>query len=187
MALERISTRTLWRDGPETGAVGLGCMGMSWAYGRDAEAEDAGQVIGRALDLGVNLLDTAVRHDAAFVAYSPLGRGFLTGRFRESAFADDDFRARLPRFQEEDLRTNLAIVDEVEAVAARHGATAAQVAQVAQVALAWTLAQGDHVVPIPGTRRRARLEENAAAADLRLTPDDLAELDALPAPAGSRY
>jgi aryl-alcohol dehydrogenase-like predicted oxidoreductase len=325
MMLERINTRKLWPDGPEVGAIGLGCMGMSWAYGTIADAEDPDQVIGRALELGMNFIDTAdvygpftneevvgkaiagrreeivlatkggnvrgrsedgrparpvqdgrpehlraaidaslrrlgtdhvdlyylhrpdpkvpvedsigamaemvaagkalalgvsefsvdqldralavhpikavqselslwtrdhvatslewcVRNGAGFVPYSPLGRGFLTGRFRTAGdFGADDFRRRLPRFQEENLPANLAIVEKVEEVAARHDATAAQ------VALAWTLAQGEHVVPIPGTRRRSRLEENAAAAGLRLTADDLAELDALPAPAGTRY
>lgn len=323
MSVERIDTRHLWRDGPEVGAIGLGCMGMTWAYGAGADAEDPDRVIGRALDLGVNFIDTADvygpftneeivgraiagrrdevvlatkggnvarpnvvrpalpvqdgrpehmraaideslrrlgvghvdlyylhrpdpkvpveesigamaemvaagktraigvseltveqldrahavhpikavqselslwtrehlatslewcrRNDAAFVPFSPLGRGFLTGRFRDAAaFGTDDFRSALPRFQQENFAANLAIVERVEAIAARHGATAAQ------VALAWTLAQGEHVVPIPGTRRRSRLEENAAAAGLRLTPDDLAELDALPAPAGAR-
>ncbi|YCK38015.1 aldo/keto reductase [Actinomadura sp. ATCC 39365] len=317
-------TRRLWPGGPEVGAVGLGCMGMTWAYGDSPDAEDPRTVIGRALDLGVNFLDTAdvygpftneetvgraiagrreevvlatkggnvarttengapalpvpdgrpehlraavdaslrrlgvdhvdlyylhrpdpevpveesvgalaemvaagkalavgvsefsleqldraqavhpikavqselslwtrdhlstslewcARHDAAFVAYSPLGRGFLTGRFREAGFSPDDYRSRNPRFQEENLKANLVIVDAVERIAARHQATAAQ------VALAWTLAQGERVVPIPGSRRRSRVEENAAAAHLRLTPEDLADLDALPAPAGSRY
>ena len=324
MSAERVETRRLWPGGPEVGAVGLGCMGMSWAYGAAADAEDPGRVIGRALDLGVNLIDTAdaygphtneeivgraiagrrdevvlatkggniarrdedgtpirpvpdgrpehlreaidaslrrlavdhvdlyylhrpdpdvavedsvgalaemvtagkalaigvseltteqldraqsvhpikavqselslwtrehldttlawcARHGAAFVAFAPLGRGFLTGRFRDAAFPADDYRAWMPRFQADNLEANLAIVEAVEAIAARYDATAAQ------VALAWTLAQGGHVIPIPGTRRRSRLEENAAAAGLRLTAGDLAELDALPAPAGSRY
>ncbi|MEU6431286.1 aldo/keto reductase [Microbispora sp. NPDC046973] len=322
--IERIATRRLWPGGPEVGAIGLGCMGMTWAYGTSDDAEDPRDVIGKALDLGVNLLDTAdvygpftneetvgkaiagrreevvlatkggnvarttadgapalpvpdgrpehlraaidaslrrlgvehvdlyylhrpdpdvpvedsigamaemvaagkalalgvseftleqldraqavhpikavqselsvwtrdhlatsldwcARHDAAFVAYAPLGRGFLTGRFRNAAFGEDDYRSRNPRFQQENLKANFAIVDKIEEVAARHGATAAQ------VALAWTLAQGDHVVPIPGSRRRSRVAENAAAACLRLTPDDLAELDAVQGPAGARY
>ena len=320
---ERIETRQLWPDGPSVGAVGLGCMGMSWAYGTDPDADDPNAVIGRALDLGVTLIDTSdvygpftneelvgkalagrrdevtlatkggligsltsegapsmvldgrpehlraaidaslrrlgvdhidlyylhrpdpkvpveesigalaeavaagkalaigasefsveqldraqavhpikavqselslwtrehlatsldwcVRNNAGFVPFSPLGRGFLTGRFREAAFKPDDFRARLPRFQAENLQVNLAIVDAVEVVAARYGAT------MGQIALAWTLAQGDHVVPIPGTRRIARLAENAGAAALRLNPEDLAELDALPSAVGTRY
>lgn len=314
-------TRTLWSGGPEVGAVGLGCMGMTWAYTTDGQGDDPRAVIAGALDLGVTFLDTAdmygpftneevvgqgiagrrdevvlatkggnvvtntdpiemrqdgrpehlraavdeslrrlgvdhvdlyylhridpdvpvedsvgamgemvaagktraiglsevdvatldraqavhairavqselslwtrdpldqvlpwcERNDAAFVPYSPLGRGFLTGRYRSSSFRSDDFRSNLPRFQADALEANLGIVAKVEAVAERHGATAGQ------VALAWTLRQGEHVVPIPGTRRLARLAENAAAAELDLTADDLAELDALPAPTGGRY
>jgi aryl-alcohol dehydrogenase-like predicted oxidoreductase len=322
-----IETRSLWPSGPAVGAIGLGCMGMTWAYGTDAGSDTPDAVIGRAIELGVTLLDTSdvygpftneelvgkaltgrrdevtlatkgglivqvtadgrpdssrfpqpdgtpehlrqaidgslrrlgvdhidlyylhrpdpavpveesigvlaeavragkiraigvseftpeqldraaavhpisavqselslwtrdhltttlpwcVRNGAGFVPFSPLGRGFLTGAFREAAFAADDFRARNPRFQPENLRANLAIVEAVEAIAARYDATAAQ------VALAWVLAQGEHVVPIPGTRRITRLEENAGAASLRLGADDLAALDALPAPAGARY
>ncbi|WP_425558197.1 aldo/keto reductase [Cryptosporangium japonicum] len=319
-------TRTLWSGGPGVGAIGLGCMGMTWAYGTDAQSDDPGAVIGRAIDLGVTLIDTSdvygpftneelvgaalagrrdevtlatkggliahvadgrpdssrmpspngspehlrsaidgslrrlgvdvidlyylhrpdpavpiedsigvlaeavsagkiraigvsefsvdqldraaavhpisavqselslwtrdhltttlpwcERNGAGFVPFSPLGRGFLTGAFREAAFAANDFRARNPRFQPENLTANLAIVEAVEAVAATYEATAAQ------VALAWVLAQGAHVVPIPGTRRLARLAENAGSASLPLTPEDLAALDALPAPAGARY
>jgi aryl-alcohol dehydrogenase-like predicted oxidoreductase len=121
-------------------------------------------------------------HGAAFVPYSPLGRGFLTGRITSTAdLGEGDFRAANPRFAEEALAANLALADRVRAVAERLGA------QPGQVALAWTLAQGPHVVPIPGTKRLRWLEENAAAADVVLGPDDLAELDALPAPVGARY
>ncbi|MFC6882468.1 MULTISPECIES: aldo/keto reductase [Actinomadura] len=118
---------------------------------------------------------------AAFVPFSPLGRGFLTGAVTTADFEDDDFRGRNPRFQEEALKANLRIVDVVKAVAARHGATAAQ------VAIAWTLAQGDHVLPIPGTKKSAYLRDNAGAAGLDLTAADLAELDGVPAPVGERY
>ena len=117
-----------------------------------------------------------------FVAYSPLGRGFLTGQIRSTDSLDaDDFRSRNPRFAQQNLERNLHIVDEVEAVAAEAGATPAQ------VALAWVLAQGDDIVPIPGTRRVSRLEENLAAADLVLTKEQIARLDDLPVPAGDRY
>ncbi|MFC5183923.1 aldo/keto reductase [Actinomadura harenae] len=117
-----------------------------------------------------------------FVPYSPLGRGFLTGTFTSAAdLAEDDFRHRLPRFADEALKANLAIVDRVRAVADRHGATPGQ------VAIAWTLAQGAHVVPIPGTKRVSRLEENCGAADLVLTDADLAELAEVPPPVGTRY
>ncbi len=118
----------------------------------------------------------------AFLPFSPLGRGFLTGRF--SSFDDlpqDDFRRQLPRFQQDALRTNLAIVGRVREIAARAGATPAQ------VALAWILAQGRYVVPIPGTKTPKYLADNAGAADVELSAADLAELDALPAPQGTRY
>ncbi|WP_167327008.1 aldo/keto reductase [Rhodococcoides fascians] len=319
--------RTLWNDGPEVGAVGLGCMGMTWAYKADDRTESPDRVIGHALDLGVNFIDTAdvygpftneevvgaaigSRRDevvlatkggltshigdagepvisgpngkpehlrsaiddslrrlgvdhidlyylhrpdpevdvedsigamaeavqagkvraldvseftveqldraqrvhpisavqselslwtrdhlatsltwtkdngAAFVPFSPLGRGFLTGNFRGTAPAADDFRSRLPRFSQDNLDANLVIVDAIAAIAAiadELGATPAQ------VALAWVLAQGEHVVPIPGTRRTSRLDENAGAASLTLSSEHLAALDTLPEPAGGRY
>jgi aryl-alcohol dehydrogenase-like predicted oxidoreductase len=117
-----------------------------------------------------------------FVAYSPLGRGFLTGQIRSTdQFDAGDFRTSNPRFTRDNLEQNLRIVAEVEAVAAEVGATPAQ------VALAWLLAQGEDVVPIPGTKRVSRLEENAAAADLILSPDHLARLGALRPAAGDRY
>jgi aryl-alcohol dehydrogenase-like predicted oxidoreductase len=117
-----------------------------------------------------------------FVAYSPLGRGFLTGQIRSTDQLDaSDFRASNPRFAQQNLQQNLRIVAEVEAVAAEVGATPAQ------VALAWLLAQGDDIAPIPGTRRVSRLEENVAAADLVLSPDHLARLAAIRPPAGDRY
>jgi aryl-alcohol dehydrogenase-like predicted oxidoreductase len=121
-------------------------------------------------------------HGVSVVAFSPLGRGFLTGTLRSvDALASEDWRRNLPRFQADALEENLAIADRVREVADRLGATAAQ------VALAWVLAQGEHVIPIPGTKRLAYLEENLGAADLRLTDEDLAELDALPEPTGARY
>jgi aryl-alcohol dehydrogenase-like predicted oxidoreductase len=117
-----------------------------------------------------------------FVAYSPLGRGFLTGQIRSVSDLDgSDFRAANPRFAEEALQQNLRIVEEVEAVAREAGATPGQ------VALAWLIAQGDDVVPIPGTKRVSRLEENAAAADLQLSDDQLARLGAIQPPVGDRY
>ncbi|KZF11373.1 aldo/keto reductase [Rhodococcus sp. EPR-279] len=324
MSARTVQTRTLWNDGPEVGAIGLGCMGMTWAYKADDRTESPDHVIGHALDLGVNFIDTAdvygpftneevvgtaigSRRDevilatkggleshigdagepvisgpngkpehlrsaiddslrrlgvdhidlyylhrpdpevdvedsigamaeavqagkvralgvseftveqldraqqvhpisavqselslwtrdhletslkwtqdngAAFVPFSPLGRGFLTGNFRGTTPAADDFRSRLPRFSHDNLDANLVIVDAIAAVADELGATPAQ------VALAWVLAQGEHVVPIPGTRRTSRLDENAGAAELTLSADHLAALDALPAPAGGRY
>jgi aryl-alcohol dehydrogenase-like predicted oxidoreductase len=117
-----------------------------------------------------------------FVAYSPLGRGFLTGQIKSmDQFDETDFRRRNPRFAGTNLDQNLQIVTEVEAVAAEAGVTPAQ------VALAWLLAQGGDIVPIPGTRRVSRLEENVAATEVTLSSEQLARLGALPAPAGDRY
>jgi aryl-alcohol dehydrogenase-like predicted oxidoreductase len=120
-------------------------------------------------------------HGAVFVPFSPLGRGFLTGTITRASFADRDFRARNPRFTAEAIDANLAIVERVRAVAERRRATPAQ------IALAWVLAQGPHVAPIPGTKRVRYLEENLAAADVALTPEDLADLDSLPDAVGPRY
>jgi aryl-alcohol dehydrogenase-like predicted oxidoreductase len=323
MSDDRIPQRTLGSDGPAVGAVGLGCMGMTWAYNpEDRDEAESIATIHRALELGVTFLDTAdmygpftneelvgkaladrrddavlatkaglvvestdpiqmrrdgspehiraaidaslrrlrtdrvdlyqlhrvdenvpleetwgamaetvaagkagaiglsevsveeldrahaihpvasvqselslwtrdpldgvlawcADHGAAFIPFSPLGRGFLTGRLDSSAsFGSGDFRSGLPRFADEARAKNEALVDTVRTVAARLQA------QPSQVALAWVLAQGEHVVPIPGTRRRKWLEENAAAANVTLSAEDLAELDALPAPEGARY
>jgi aryl-alcohol dehydrogenase-like predicted oxidoreductase len=120
-------------------------------------------------------------HGAAFLPFAPLGRGFLTGALAPQTFPPGDFRKNNPRFQPEAMDANAALVETVKTVAARHDATPAQ------VALAWLLAQGEHIAPIPGTKRVSRLEENAGAALLVLSAADLAELDALPDPVGSRY
>jgi len=314
-----IPARELGDGGPAVGAVGLGCMGMSWAYGA-AERDDAQsrEVLRRALDLGVTLIDTAdvygpftneelvgsglrgrrdeaylatkcglvagpdgigrdgrpehvraaidaslqrlgtdhvdlwqlhrvdpevpveetwgamaeqvaagkaraigmsevgvaeleraaavhpvasvqselslwtrdalaevvpwcAAHGAGFLAFSPLGRGFLTGTVGAGSFDEGDFRARNPRFTDEAMAANAALVDVVREVADGTDATPAQ------VALAWVLAQGGHVVPIPGTKKRHYLEQNAASATLDLSADDLARLDALPPATGARY
>ena len=120
-------------------------------------------------------------HDSAFVPFSPLGRGFLSGSIQTASFDDRDFRATNPRFTEQAIEANQAIVAVVRSVAERVGATPAQ------VAIAWTLAQGSHVTPIPGTKRMRYLQENVAAANLTLSHDDLEELDAMPASSAPRY
>jgi len=133
-------------------------------------------------DVLAGVLPYCEEQGIAFLPFSPLGRGFLAGRF--SSFDDlpeDDFRRRLPRFQQDALRANLAIAERVRQIAERVGATPAQ------VALAWIRAQGPYVVPIPGTKTPKYLADNAGAADIELTAADLAELDALPAPEGARY
>ena len=118
-----------------------------------------------------------------FVAYSPLGRGFLSGRFRSpEELAEDDFRRRQPRFQGDNLEANMRIVAKVEEIAKEKEIT------LAQLALAWVLAQGEDIVPIPGTKRRKYLEENAKAAEVELTEEDLARIEAeLPEVSGDRY
>jgi aryl-alcohol dehydrogenase-like predicted oxidoreductase len=136
-------------------------------------------------DLEVDVVATARRLGVGLVPFSPLGRGFLTGAIKSPAdFDDDDFRKDNPRFVGENFTRNLELVDEVRRIAADKGCTAGQ------LALAWVLAQGDDVVPIPGTKRRTYLEENVAACDIDLSADDLRTLDAL-APrgvaAGGRY
>jgi aryl-alcohol dehydrogenase-like predicted oxidoreductase len=120
-----------------------------------------------------------------FVAYSPLGRGFLTGQIRSpDDFAEGDFRGNLPRFQGENFQRNLDLVAQVETIAEEKGCTASQ------IALAWVLGRGDDIVPIPGTKRRRYLEENAEAVDVELTHEELERLEqAFPhgAAAGDRY
>jgi aryl-alcohol dehydrogenase-like predicted oxidoreductase len=141
-------------------------------FSRDPE----GEVLATVRELGIG-----------FVAYSPLGRGFLSGRLSSSSpdeFADDDFRRDHPRFQGDNLASNLALVERVRNLADEKGATPAQ------LAIAWLLAQGDDIVPIPGTKRRRWLEENVGALELRLGPDDLAAIDEAAPPdavAGARY
>jgi aryl-alcohol dehydrogenase-like predicted oxidoreductase len=120
--------------------------------------------------------------DIGFVPYSPLGRGFLTGTIRSLDQLDQaDFRRSSPRFQGENLQTNIRIVEQVDAVAAELGV------KPGQVALAWLLAQGDDVAPIPGTKQINYLEENIAADTIVLSKDQLKTLDVLPTPKGDRY
>ena len=134
-------------------------------------------------DPEAGLLDTTRTLGIGFVAYSPLGRGFLTGRFRSlDDLAADDWRRNNPRFQGDNLRKNLDLVARVEAVARRKGCTPAQ------LAIAWLLSRGNDIVPIPGSTRPERVEENAAAVDISLSSQEIAELDAVGADvAGERY
>ena len=136
-------------------------------------------------DPETEVLPTVRELGIGFVAYSPLGRGFLCGRIRSADDLDEkDFRRRGPRFQEDNLQRNLELVREVEEVAEEKGATPSQ------VALAWVLARGEDIVPIPGTKRRSFLEQNAAAAAIELSPEDVERLDRafpLGVAAGDRY
>jgi aryl-alcohol dehydrogenase-like predicted oxidoreductase len=139
-------------------------------WSRDPEKE----ILGACRDLGIG-----------FVAYSPLGRGFLTGQFRR--FEDlpaDDYRRNTPRFQGQNFQKNLDLVHKVAEIAKEKRCTPGQ------LALAWVMAQGNDIVPIPGTKRRNYLEENAAASDVKLTKEDLERIDAVFPPdvaAGKRY
>ena len=139
-------------------------------WSRDAEDE----VLPTVRELGIG-----------FVAYSPLGRGFLTGQIRRPEdFPDNDYRRFHPRFTGENFAKNIALVDRIEELAKEKGVTAAQ------LALAWVLAQGDDIVPIPGTKRRKYLDENIAAAAIKLSRDELDALDAILPPGaagGDRY
>ena len=139
-------------------------------WSRDIES----RVLGVCRELGI-----------AFVPYSPLGRGFLTGQFKSlNDFAPDDQRRTQPRFQAENFARNLELVEHVKAMAARKGCTAAQ------LALAWVLAQGPDIIPIPGTRRIRNFDENLGALDVKLTAAELAEIERVfpaDAVAGTRY
>jgi aryl-alcohol dehydrogenase-like predicted oxidoreductase len=130
-----------------------------------------GEILDTLRDLGIGL-----------VAYSPLGRGFLAGRFTSpDDLEDDDFRKKHPRFTGENLERNMRLADHVKEIAAAKAVTPAQ------VAIAWVLSRGEDVVPIPGTKRRGYLEQNAAASEVELTPDEIDELNALGEAAGDRY
>ena len=134
-------------------------------------------------DPETEILPTCRELGIGFVPYSPLGRGFLSGRFRSPDELDEnDFRRSGPRFTGENLEANLRLADKVAQIAEGKGITPSQ------LALAWVLAQGEDLVPIPGTKRRKYLEENAGAVDVELTPEDLSQIEAeLPPVAGERY
>ena len=163
LGLSEASVDTLRRAAATHPITALQSEWSLWS--RDLEDE----IVGVCRELGIGI-----------VPYSPLGRGMLTGTVTgHEDIGEGDFRRGVPRFQGENLDQNLRLVDEVKAVAAARGVTPAQ------VALAWLLAKGDDVVPIPGTKRPQRLDENLGAVDVELTADDLARLDAL-RPAGAR-
>ena len=129
------------------------------------------------------MLPTCRELGIGFVPYSPLGRGFLAGRFASPEELDEnDFRRSGPRFTGENLDANLRLADKIKEIAAEEHITPAQ------LAIAWVLARGDDLVPIPGTKRRTYLEQNAASLEVELTADDMARIDAeLPEVAGERY
>jgi aryl-alcohol dehydrogenase-like predicted oxidoreductase len=126
------------------------------------------------------VLPTCAELGIGFVPFSPLGKGFLTGAVTRSEFGADDIRSTLPRFQAENLEANRALLAQVQSLAEAKGSTTGQ------IALAWLLAQQPWIVPIPGTRRRERVDENAGAAQVALSADEVAELDALASRVGVR-
>jgi aryl-alcohol dehydrogenase-like predicted oxidoreductase len=127
----------------------------------------------------------------AFVPFSPLGRGFLSGAVKDtSSLAADDMRRRLPRFENDNLRRNLVLVARLDAMAQRRSSSTGRTCTPAQLALAWLLAKGNDIVPIPGTKRAKYVEENAGAGDIRLSPSEIDELESTftrDAAAGARY
>ncbi len=134
-------------------------------------------------DVEQEVLPTLSELDIALVAYAPLGRGFLSGRFKSTdELAPDDFRRHGPRFAGENLEQNRKLAEVVRELAEEKGVAPGQ------LALAWVLARGEQIVPIPGTKRRSYLEQNLAAAEIELTPQELAQIDErMPAAAGARY
>ncbi len=135
-------------------------------------------------DVEAHVLPACAELGIGFVPFSPLGRGFLTGALKKNDLGKGDMRTILPRFSDENFDANRALVSAVEDMAATRGVKAGQ------VALAWVMAKGGNIVPIPGTKRRAYLEENAAASDIILSADDMAQLDAIfsaDAVTGARY
>jgi len=168
IGLSEVSPETLRKGHAEHPVTALQTEYSLWSR----EPED--EILAACKDLGI-----------AFVAYSPLGRGFLTGQIKKfDDFAADDYRRLSPRFQEENFDKNLELVEKIEALAARKGCTTSQ------LALAWVLAQGEHIFPIPGTKRIKYLEENVGATNIAFTKEELEEIDAIApkgAAAGTRY
>ncbi|CAL5032937.1 unnamed protein product [Urochloa decumbens] len=169
----------LGSQGLEVSAQGLGCMGMSMAYGERKPEADKIALLHHAIASGVTFLDTSDKMGSGtrelgigIVAYSPLGRGFFTsGAKLVSELPDNDFRKNLPRFQPENMKKNALIFERVSDMAARKGCTTSQ------LALAWVHHQGSDVCPIPGTTKIANFNQNLGALSVKLTPEEMAELE----------
>ena len=172
--------RTLGKSNLEVSALGLGCMGMITNYGPARDRQEMMALIRAAVDRGVTFFDTAESYGPftneelgiGFVPWSPLGRGFLTATVDPArAFDPSDVRSWFPRFTPEARKANRPLVDLLSDVAARKHATPAQ------IALAWLLAQKPWIVPIPGTTKLSRLQENLEALAIELTSDDLCDIE----------
>ncbi len=164
--------RKLGRNGLDVSAIGLGCMGLSHAYGRPVDEQAGIALIRVAVDRGVTFFDTAVAY-GPFVNEELVGEALAPVRGQvviATKFDSSDFRATVPRFAPDALKANMALVDLLRDVAKRKGATPAQ------IALAWLLGQKPWVVPIPGTTKLARLDENLGAVGVELTPGDLQDI-----------
>jgi aryl-alcohol dehydrogenase-like predicted oxidoreductase len=165
--------RTLGKTGLEVSALGFGCMGISQSYGRPSSRDDGIAIIRAAVDRGVTFFDTAevcgpyTNEDLVGEAHEPVRDQVVIA----TKFEPTDFRNVVPRFTEENRKANVAFVGWLKTFAARKQATPAQ------IALAWLLAQKPWIVPIPGTTKRHRLEENLGAGNIQLTAEDLGEID----------
>ena len=172
--------RTLGNRGLVVSALGLGCMGMSFSYGPPRDRQEMISLLRAAVESGITFFDTAEVYGPfvneelgiGFVPFSPLGKGFLTGKIDENTtFKHSDFRNTVPRFDPENRKANQELVEPVKRIAERKEATPAQ------IALSWLLAQKPWIVPIPGTTKLHRLEENLGAIGVELTGADLQEIE----------
>lgn len=166
-------------------AVGLGCMGMSHAYGSPADKNEMCELIAKAVDLGYNFFDTAEIYGSAnnphdneelnigFVAFSPLANGFLSGKYNENSKFEKgtDYRTVMPQFTADGVRQNKELIELLNTLAKEKNATPAQ------ISLAWMMCKKPYIVPIPGTRKLDRLIENAGSADIILTSDEVSAID----------
>jgi aryl-alcohol dehydrogenase-like predicted oxidoreductase len=171
--------RTLGRSGLEVSAIGYGAMGLDYGYGPATDRREGIAILRAAVERGVTFFDTAEAYgpfrneELVGEALAPFrDRVVIATKFGWNIAVGDDFRAAFPRFTPEARAANQAVVDLLKRIAGRKKATPAQ------IALAWLLAQKPWIVPIPGTRKLQRLEENLAAADVELGPDDLRDIDA---------
>src|SRR5438445_2661 len=177
--MRTMQKRKLGKSNLEVSALGFGCMGMSWSYGPPKDKQEMIALLHAAVERGVTFFDTAevygslLNEELVGEALAPLlGKGFLTGKIdADTKFDSTDFRSSVPRFSVENRKANQALVDMISSFAEQRKVTPAQ------IALAWLLAKKPWIVPIPGTTKLARLEENLGAAAVELTPNDVRALE----------